>query len=74
MAEIKEWPIVARPIPKPPNPKLMTDPEERASFYALSNADEVMRLSMTIAYAEGPSAALDAIENAAEAVRRQFKK
>jgi hypothetical protein len=49
-----------------------TDPEERASLYALANADETMRLAMLVATAEGAQAALDMLDNAKSAVTRQF--
>lgn len=49
------------------------DAEERASLYALSNADETMRLAIVTGTAEGPQAALDMLDNAKAAVRRHFK-
>lgn len=49
-----------------------SDPEERASLYALANADETMRLAMVVATAEGPQAANDMLDNAKSAVNRQF--
>lgn len=72
MTNVTPWPVIPRPVPVAPKPKLATDPDERASLYALANADEVMRMAMTTAYAEGPQASLDMMENAKFAVKKQF--
>lgn len=62
-----------REVP-PFKPKLgIQDADERAGFYALSNASECGRLAMTIAKAEGLKAALDMLDNIKVAIAAEFK-
>jgi len=55
------------------SPKLALDADERAAFYALSHADEIGRLGMVVARAEGPNAALDMLDNVKSAIKSEFK-
>ena len=50
----------------------ITDTDERASYYALSNADEAMRIIMTVAIGEGPKCALDLIDNIRAHIMNSF--
>ena len=48
------------------------DPEQRADFYALANADEALRILMVIATADGRTAAMDLLDNIRVAIEKTF--
>ena len=62
-------------VPEVPKPEfgLRDDSEQRADFYALSNADEALRLVMVIGTAEGRKAALDLLDHIRGAVEKTFR-
>ena len=51
---------------------LRGDPEQRADFYALANADEALRILMVIATADGRTAAMDLLDNIRVAIEKTF--
>ena len=62
-------------VPEVPRPEfgLRYDSDQRADYYALSNADEALRRVMAVGTAEGRKAALDLLDHIRGAVETTFK-